>query len=155
REDSSHRDHRGHREENRIQEPLSSSSSSVSSVISVANLLFEVCDTGIGIPKEKQRAVFEPFVQADGSMTRRYGGTGLGLAIAQSLVGMMGGAIELASEPGGGSTFRFRVALPVQPGGGEEAPELGGAAVLVVEGHAATGRFLAEALAEAGARPTV
>ncbi len=74
-----------------------------------AALLFAVRDTGIGIPVEKQATIFQPFQQADSSITRRYGGTGLGLTISSQLIGMMGGRLQVESDSGHGSIFHFSV----------------------------------------------
>lgn len=76
-------------------------------------LVVEVRDTGVGIPVHRLKAIFEGFVQADGSTTRRHEGAGLGLTIAQRLVRRMGGELDVASEVGQGSTFRFQVPLQI------------------------------------------
>ena len=80
-----------------------------------ALLHFAVRDTGIGIPFEKQKQIFEAFSQADTSSTRRYGGTGLGLTISQQLAGMMGGRLWVESQPGQGSTFHFTARFELEP----------------------------------------
>jgi PAS domain S-box-containing protein len=81
------------------------------------SLTIAVADTGIGIAKDRQAAVLEPFVQADQSTASRFGGTGLGLAISQQLASLMGGSLDLESEPGKGTTFTLRLPLV------EAAPE--------------------------------
>ncbi|MDX1609564.1 MAG: ATP-binding protein [Halofilum sp. (in: g-proteobacteria)] len=78
-----------------------------------ATVRIEVTDTGIGMSPEAQERVFQLFTQADGSITRRYGGTGLGVTIAKQLVELLGGEIDLESEPGVGTTFRVTLPLDV------------------------------------------
>ncbi len=113
-------------------------------------LLVTVRDTGIGIPKDKQKEVFEAFHQADDSMTRRFGGTGLGLAICSQLVRMMGGRMWLESEPGEGTTFFFTAVFTMadRPGATvqQELSELRGTSILVVDDHPTNRRILQEIL---------
>jgi PAS domain S-box-containing protein len=114
-----------------------------------AMLLFSVSDTGIGVPPEQQEAVFKPFIQADGSTTRKYGGSGLGLAISSNLVALLGGRMWLDSEPGKGSTFHFTVAFGLQEASAPAAKardalrsHLRDMAVLVVDDNAVNRRIL-------------
>ncbi len=108
----------------------------------------EVRDSGIGISPEVRTRLFQAFSQADGSMTRRYGGTGLGLAISARIVQMMGGDIDVQSEPGRGATFRFDIVLRAAPEldvpqPGLAAQRIGRLRVLLVDDNA-TSRLIVE-----------
>jgi CheY-like chemotaxis protein len=119
---------------------------------------FTVSDTGIGIPPNKLKAVFEAFTQADGTTTRKYGGTGLGLTISQRLVELMGGRIWAESEVGKGSAFHFEVRFQRARASVERSVvlpgDLKGLMVLVVDDNATNRRVLSETLRNWGAAPT-
>jgi len=114
---------------------------------------FTVSDTGIGIPADKQNAIFAPFAQADASTTRKYGGTGLGLTISTRLVEMMGGKLWVESEQGRGSRFHFTVLMGVADAreivvGSVAPPEiLRGVKVLIVDDNRTNRRILEGMLA--------
>jgi PAS domain S-box-containing protein len=115
---------------------------------------FTVSDTGVGIPADKQKAIFEPFEQVDGSVSRRFGGTGLGLAIAAQLVGLMGGKLAVDSAPGQGSRFTFTAVFALPPEAPPPEPvDLHGLPVLVVDDNASTRGSLLEMLASWRMRP--
>jgi two-component system, sensor histidine kinase and response regulator len=121
-------------------------------------LRFLVADTGIGIPPDKQKLIFEAFAQADSSTTREYGGTGLGLAISAQLVQMMNGDVSVESEPGRGSRFRFtarfgRGAPGVMPETARPRTRLRNLRVLVVDDNATNRRILEEVLTQWRMRP--
>jgi len=107
-------------------------------------LLFQVRDTGIGISAEAQQRLFEPFIQADSGTARRFGGSGLGLSISKKLVGLMGGAIGVASEPGQGACFWF--SLPLTPIKDNPGPalfyDLSGKRTLIVDDNATNRKIL-------------
>ena len=114
-----------------------------------ARVVFEVRDTGAGIPEQQQQKIFEAFGQADSSTTRQFGGTGLGLAIAAQLVEMMGGKIAVSSEPGRGSTFSFGADFDLPEGPTTvplEQASLRGQPALVVDDNSTNRMILNELL---------
>jgi signal transduction histidine kinase/CheY-like chemotaxis protein len=122
-----------------------------------ARLHFAVSDTGIGIPPDKRKRIFDAFEQADGSSTRKYGGTGLGLTISANLVGMMGGQIWVDSEVGRGSTFHFTANFGLRRSQAKPAaskpPQLCDLSVLIVDDNATQRRILQAMLANWQMKP--
>ena len=123
-------------------------------------LYFVVKDTGIGIPPDRIKTLFESFSQADVSTTRKYGGTGLGLAISQKLAQLMGGDIQVESEVGAGSTFLFTIVVPksahqpkrlLQP----DQPRLRGKRLLIIAANADVRRFISRETRSWGMNPYV
>ena len=118
-----------------------------------------VCDTGIGIPKDKLQSIFEPFKQADNSTTRSYGGTGLGLAICSSLTELMHGSLRVFSEEGVGTEFIFQVPLPVTAmtvdrkvrSENIQAPDLSHMTILIAEDNSSNQVIIQQILNRTGA----
>jgi signal transduction histidine kinase/CheY-like chemotaxis protein len=115
---------------------------------------FEVRDTGIGIDASQQSRIFQPFVQADSSPSRRYGGTGLGLSIVTRLVEVMGGSIAVESAPGAGSAFTFTIVAECDPFAAPQRKpwesELAGKSMLIVDPNERSRAFIAEMLRSRG-----
>ncbi|MEO7597951.1 MAG: response regulator [Opitutus sp.] len=121
-------------------------------------LRIEVLDTGIGMTGEVRQKLFQPFTQADGSTTRRFGGTGLGLAISRQLVTLMGGTLDVRSSPGEGSVFSLVITFKRQPAGAEpplaEIAVLRDTRVLVVDDNATNRRIVLHYIRAHGANAT-
>ncbi|MBS3780724.1 MAG: response regulator, partial [Desulfovermiculus sp.] len=124
---------------------------------SQVEIVFEVQDTGIGISRDQQAVIFDPFSQADGTTTRRYGGTGLGLAIARQLTQMMGGELQVTSVPGQGSCLWFCLPFEVSQWQydqeGQGSVSLQGLPVLVVDDNATNREILTQNLKNWGLWP--
>ena len=128
-------------------------------------LHISVVDTGIGIPKDKQRSIFGAYNQGGSATVRRYGGTGLGLAVSAQLVDLMDGRIKVRSQPGEGSRFRFTARFMLQQNGeshsqrisrpGLDYPELSGLKVLVTDDNASSRKILNEILENRQMRPVL
>jgi signal transduction histidine kinase/CheY-like chemotaxis protein/ligand-binding sensor domain-containing protein len=120
-------------------------------------LRFSVCDTGIGIPAEKQKLIFDAFSQADTSTTRKYGGSGLGLAISTRIAALMGGKLCVESKVGKGSTFYFTARLQAVAGSlpaDTIDAELAGLCILVVDDNESNRKIMEEELLSRGLKVT-
>lgn len=119
---------------------------------------FIISDTGIGIPEEKQKLIFEAFTQADSSVSRQFGGTGLGLSISSSLVELFGGKIWVESQIGKGSDFHFIIPFKISKKSDLNAfreEGLNGIHVLIVEDNATTSELLSEIIMGWGMKPKI
>jgi signal transduction histidine kinase/ligand-binding sensor domain-containing protein/CheY-like chemotaxis protein len=119
---------------------------------------FAVSDTGVGIPESKRKVIFEAFSQADSSVTRKFGGTGLGLAICSRIIALMGGSIQVDSEPGRGAVFSFSAAFKVSASQRTEIPvpgkiDLQGIRALIVDDNFTNRRILEDLLISWGILP--
>ncbi|HTS76662.1 MAG TPA: response regulator [Bryobacteraceae bacterium] len=120
-----------------------------------ASMKIAVCDTGVGIPRDKLDCLFQKFSQADSSTTRKYGGTGLGLAISRQLVELMGGSIDVHSVEGEGSSFAVTLPLPVDRDASvapAQVTELKGVRALIVDDNEVNRRVVHEQISSLGLR---